>query len=246
MANEVATREPVFGNVVKSANLAKALKKSADKNPRTGSGGQGTFLNFSGKRGLYSVGTEGKGADMEQLYLVNIAGFEDGWICWKGGKPVAKRLANINEDPVDTPDMNEMGPFDTGNGEGWHMLKAFQLKGLDDDEQFYFSNNSVSGVAEIATLIEAVVNQIENEEPAWPIIELSMEQFSAKGHKNFKPVFKVYGWVSDESLGVLFDPDSDIDEVIAASAGSADESASEEAPVPSEGEQPSRRRRRKL
>lgn len=233
--NEVATK-PVFGGQVamaSSAALVSAIEESAEKDPR-GAMGDSDFLNFSGKRGVYTIGAKAREINGEELWLPNIAGFEDGWICWKGGAPVASRLALITGVPVPMPDMNEFGPFETGKGDGWFQAKSMTLKSLDTDEQGYFKINSISGVSAVADLQKAIVAQAQAGKPAWPLLFLKKEEFTAKGFKNFKPVFEVYGWLSDENVQELMtNEDADIDALIT-SSGSA-------APAPEE--KPKTRRR---
>ena len=125
---------PVFGGAVAmkgSAALASAMKESAVKDPR-GSAGDSDYLNFSAKQGTYSIGSKQEAIDPDEMWVVNIASFEAGWICWKGGRPVATRLSNISDTSVPAPDMDEFGPFD-GDGDGWFQAKAFILRSIDTE-----------------------------------------------------------------------------------------------------------------
>lgn len=232
MGNDVA---PVFGGNVtmpKASELADALNTSGDRNPRSGASGDGKYLNFSGKSGRFSVGAgEDKDEyDIETLLLPNIAAFQNGWVCWKGGRPVDTRMASIMDPPVVTPDMNEHGPFDSKNGEGWYQAKAMMLRDIDSEEQYYFKVNSVSGVDQIAKLEKAIADRAKRGEPAWPVFKFKIEDFKAHGHTNYKPVIVVEGWLDDVNVQVLFsDPDADLDELVAASDIAASSS------LPSEG-----------
>lgn len=219
MANEVVKGNP-FGGAVQlrnAAEMAKAVDASAQRGALGGAPEGSEYLNFSGKRGVYEFGREKENVDKRERWLVNIASFEDGFVCWKGGAPVATRLANIyTQPPVQEPDMDEGGPFDTGNGEGWHKAKTMVVKSVDeDDKQGYFKTNSKSGVAVFADLQNEVAQRLRQGRPAWPLIQMGVETFIAKGQKNSKPKFTIYGWLDDERVGALgADPDSDIDELI--------------------------------
>ncbi len=265
MTNDVA---PVFGGNVampKAADLADALSDSGNKNPRAGAG-DGTYLNFSGKTGRFHTGSgdDKSEYDVSTLLLPNISAFQNGWTCWKGGRPVETRLATIMKPPVPTPDMEEHGPFDKRNGEGWHQTKAMMLRDIDSEEQYYFKTNSVSGVDQIAKLEKAIADRARRGEAAWPVFNFKIEEFKAHGHTNFKPVIVVEGWLDDANVNVLFnDPEADLDELFVASETGAssdaqslpsegnDEPSSAEESSPSEDEEggtkpPRRSRRRSL
>ena len=235
--NEIA---PVFGGDVSmpsSSALAGALKESAVKDPRGGALDGADYLNFSGKRGMFTSGADGKPFDMESTLVPNIAGFQDGWVCWKNGQPVATRLANITGAPVPTPDFNEFAPFEN-DADGWFQAKAAMFKDVDDGAQYFFKINSVSGVSALAGLIGLIADRAERGDPAWPVLQLGVDEFQAKGYKNYKPEFNILGWLSDENVGRVFSEEEvDLDELMA--DGSAP------AAIPSQGkEEPKRRRRR--
>ena len=219
MTNEVATS--AFGTDVSMPNaaaLSSALKQSSTQGARGGAPGGSSFLNFSGKKGTYQVGISKRLVGPDEMWLVNIASFEDGWVCWKGGAPKAKRFAGIMDTPVPVPDTEEFGPFDSSGGEGWYQAKAMILKSVDEDEQGYFSINSLSGVSAFSELQGDVATQMEAGQPAWPLVTLGSEEFKAQGHKNSKPVFTITGWLDDARMQQLFsDPDVSIDDLIEAS-----------------------------
>ena len=235
MSNEIANP---FGGAVAISNadaMAAALTGSAAEGRQGGAPDGSDFLNFSGKRGAYEFGPDKSDVENNEVWLVNIAAFEDGWVCWKGGTPAATRLSNIyNGQPIPEPDPQELGPF-SGDGDGWHKAKSMVLKSVDeDDRQGYFKINSKSGVSAFADLQTLVADRFRSGQPAWPLVQLDKESFTAKGHKHFKPKLVVYGWLDDARVAELAaDPDADLDDLIkAAKAGGADE---EEAPKPRRG-----------
>ena len=181
--------------------LKRALDTSVQDDTR-GGGEDGVYINFSGKRGVYEIGPDKDGADPDEIWLVNTASFESGWICWKGGRPVAKRMASIYGDPVVTPDMTEHGPFPEGSGEGWFVCKSMTLRSLDSGVQGVFTTNSKSGVSSLVGIQKEIASRV-GDLPSWAIIQLSHEEFSAQGNKNFKPVFPVFGWLGDAQINAL-------------------------------------------
>jgi len=242
MGNEVAN--PFGGSVamVDREEMAKRAAASAQSGARGGAPDSSEYLNFSGKRGVYQLGQDKAQVQNDELWLLNIASFEDGYVCWKGGKPAAQRMANIFGAgyPVAVPSDDEGGPFDKGRGEGWSFAKGWVSKSLDTDRQAYFRVNSVSGVSEMADLIEEVAQRMAGGEPCWPVFSYDNEEFEAQGYKNFKPKFPVSGWLTDEQVTAYAKGDLDLDDVL----GGEEKPAVTKAPDPAEQQTTGRRRRR--
>lgn len=210
MTTEVA--KSVFGGKVNVANvaaLAQRAAESAQNTPRAGAPDGSDYMNFSGKRGVYTIGKDNRVIPDDEIWVVNVTSFEEGWMCWKGGKPAATRLSNIYTGaPVGVPDSNELGPFDTNKGEGWFQAKAMVLRSCDEGQQGYFKINSVSGVSAVAEFIGQFAERAAAGEPCWPAITLGIEQFESQGFKNYKPVFEIVGWLDDAALARLADGES--------------------------------------
>lgn len=217
MGNEVANP---FGSSVAIKNrqeMAQRAAASASNGARGGAPDGSVYMNFSGKRGVYTVGSgdNKRTVQEDELWLINVSSFEDGYICWKGGSPASTRMANIySGTPVAAPAPDELGPFNSQKGEGWYSAKGWVFKSLDEDTQAYLRLNSVSGVAEMSSVIEECASRMGNDMACWPIVQCTAEDFEAQGFKNSKPIFKIYGWLDDDALAKLADPDADIDELI--------------------------------
>jgi hypothetical protein len=241
MANEITNP---FGGAVKPLDtkaMAARAKESANEAPQRG--GESEFLNFSGKKGVYSDFQDGKTVTPDEPFLLNVASFMDGWIAWKGGKPVAKLWYNIfTEQRIPEPDHDLHGPYNTAKGEGWQSQRGWQAKSLDNDRQIEFSNSSVSGKAEMGDMLKEVSRRMASGEPCWPVFVHDLEQFEAQGFKNYKPIFAVIGWLDDAALPELSgDGGYDLDELFADSVkrtGSAAVTGAPEADEPSESENP--------
>jgi hypothetical protein len=190
-----------------------ALDNSVQDDPR-GSDEDGVYINFSGKRGLYEIGADKNNADPDEIWLVNIGSFQTGWICWKGGRPVAKRMASIYGAPTAVPDMDEHGPFNAGNGEGWSIAKSMVLRSLDSGVQGIFTTNSKSGVSSLVGIQKEISEKIGEGSAAWAVVHLQKEAFTAQGNKNFKPVFPIYGWLGDAQVTELSTMDTVTSEII--------------------------------
>jgi hypothetical protein len=226
MANEIE-KSGVFGGVVSMMNpeaLKAALVDSAARDPRGSAADGSDYMNFSGKRGVYEIGQEKRDTTADELWLVNVPAFKDGWICWKGGRAVAKRMAQLGM-PIPSVDQAEHGPFEK-DGDGWYQAKSLTVKSIDSGQQAEFTINSVSGVSVFASLQKEVTARLIAGQPYWPIIGFGKESFMAQGYKNFKPVITVDGWLNDEQvmseLPALFadeEAEIDLEAMYAAAAG---------------------------
>jgi hypothetical protein len=194
MTGEVV-KKTVFGGAVAmrgGAGLAAALAQTASEGSLGTAPDGSVFLNFSGKRGVYEWGREKEDVDEDETFIVNPDAFETGWVCWKGGAPVAKRLQNISLPKMQSPDFNEFGPFNANNGEGWFQARSMIIKSVDeDDRQGYWTINSKSGVAAFSDLMDQIAGKIRNGEPYFPLIRLGSEKFLAQGQWNSKPKFTI-------------------------------------------------------
>lgn len=238
MGNEVA---PVFGGKVNIADMqamAAKAKESANNNPRGGAPDGSDYMNFSGKQGRYTIGQDKREIQPDERWIIDVTSFQEGWVCWKGGQSPSSRMANIYTDPpVQQPDEEELGPFNREKGDGWFQGKAMTLKSVDYDQQGYFKINSVSGVSAVAELIGEFASKAANGLPCWPVVCLDKESFEAQGFKNFKPVFLIQGWLTDEQVGRLAEGE-DVDGLLDES-----EEGPKEVEPPKEETKPAGRRR---
>lgn len=218
---------PIFGgqmvDIETSQALINALEDTVDDGARNA---DVSYMNFSGKRGVYSIGVDKRVPGEAEPFLVAITAFELGWICWKGGKPVAKRMAKITQPKIPEPSADENGPFDERRGEGWHRARAIVVRSMENSEQCYFANNSKSGVAVMSDLHRDVLARVKSGQPCWPVITFGMEEFESNDYKNFKPTFDVIAWLESEDVQKLADPNVDPMSLL------GEEEEEEEAPKP--------------
>lgn len=236
----------VFGgkvNVKDMKSLAAKAQNAAQNNPRGGAPNGSDYMNFSGKRGVYTIGQDNREIHKDEVWIVDVTSFEEGWVCWKGGTPAATRLANIyNGVPVEQPDPNEFGPF-TGDGDGWSQAKAMVLKSCDNDQQGYFKINSVSGVSAMAELIGEFAERAASGLPCWPVVRLDKEEFTARGYKNFKPKFAIEGWLDNDGIARLVAGDDVM--VILEDGGNTDQIEDQTEEEPEEEPEPPKTTRRR-
>lgn len=206
---EVVKANP-FGSIAaveEDDDLRQHMNETANQGART-EGGAVSYMSFSGKKGRYSIGQDGREPGEDEPFLVSPRHFKKGYICWKGGRPVDERMAGYKEPKILAPDPSEHGPFDR-NEDGWYFARSFGAKSLENSEQVQLTNNSKSGVSTIADLELAIRERLNAGEPCWPIITFGKEEFESKGYKNDKPVFDIIKWLSSAEVSLWdeeFDP----------------------------------------
>lgn len=177
--------------------LMQQMQEQADFGAR---GGDVSYMSFSGKKGQYKIGVNGRAPEPGEPWLVAVPLFKTGYICWKGGKPVSKRMAGMREPNIMQPDPEEGGPFDDRKGEGWFQARSMGARSLMNGEEIEFTINSKSGVAAIAELQREVLEQMAAGHGFWPVIEFGTESFESKGFKNDKPTLTVRKWLTSDDI----------------------------------------------
>lgn len=189
----------VFGGVdlTDTETLRKQMAETADVGAR---GAEGvSYMSFSGKKGRYKIGVEGREPGAKEPFLVAIPLFKMGYICWKNGKPIAKRLAGLRDPQITEPSADELGPFEK-DGEGWFRGRSMAARSLENGEEIEFSINSKSGVAVIADLHKQVTEKMASSDAFWPVVVFGSEEFEAGGYKNDKPTMDVIAWLTRDDI----------------------------------------------
>lgn len=215
---------PVFGgdliDLGDSDRFIAAMEDTVDEGAR---GGDVSYMSFSGKMGRIKIGVDGRSPDEDELFVVAPTMFTTGWICWKSGKPAAKRMSKLGQPKIAEPDPDELGPFENSK-DGWSKARGITMKSLQHDEQIEFTNNSKSGVSVMADLQRDVLDRYKSGDACVPIMHVGMEEFTAQGNTNYKPVFDVVKWITPEELNQMADPEFDVMSLVDGSSGNvADE-----------------------
>jgi hypothetical protein len=205
MSNEIA---PFGGGKVALMDdkaLLEQMQEDADFGARSG---DVSYMSFSGKKGRYEIGVDKRAPDDDEPFLVAVPLFKTGYICWRGGKPISKRMAGMREPKIVQPDPDELGPFDR-DGDGWFAARSIGARSLANGEEIEFTINSKSGVAVMADLHRDILERLSAGEDPWPVVTFSMEEFEAKGYKNYKPIINVVKWLPTEEITRWTDDDFD-------------------------------------
>ncbi len=160
------------------------------------------YMSFSGKTGMYAIGRD-RDEPGDELYLVEPQSVVEGWVCWKGQRPVDRIEWSVYERAKAKVDMEQLpdhSPYRESAGEGWNRLLGFGCVGTDSDEvHVKFTTTSTSGRNAVQDLLSAISDRAASGEPHIPIIEYSKEQFEAQEQKNWKPKFEIKAWIERAS-----------------------------------------------
>jgi hypothetical protein len=184
---------------------------------RTGSGSSVTYLSFSGKTGSYALGRDRTDVTDDVLWILEPKSVIEGWICWKGGKPVDRvEWSTYNKAAaVDEVDLKDHGPYNTKTGEGWQRALGFGCISTDGAAtSVQFITNSVSGRNAISDLLAELVRRMTSGSPSLPIFGFGAESFTAQGATNYKPKFLIPGWATRAEVAAFLAGEISLDELV--------------------------------
>lgn len=225
MTGSLMKSAPAGAIVAVSMEDAAALVEQEMEGVATGSGGV-TYVNFSGKLGKYAVGKEKEDIDPDDLFVLDLRYLLKGWNCWKGSKPVEKHRWSMLDraSAVAEEDLQDHGPYRANLGEGWRQMVGFWTRSLTtgDDTVYEFTTDSVSGRNSVDDVVKEMVDRAKKREPAFPVISFDKKQFTAQETTNWKPVFPVHAWATEEQVqAVLQDTGYTVDDLLAGKPVSA-------------------------
>ncbi len=205
---------PIFGGAIvdmaDADRFVAAMEETVDVGAR---GGDVSYMSFSGKKGGYKIGIDGRTPDENEHFVIAPTMFTVGWLCWKDGRPIARRMSKLGQPPVAQPAEDELGPF-SNQKDGWFRARGCTMKSAEHDEQIEFTTNSKSGVAVIQDIQRQVLDRYKAGQACVPVVTLDEEEFEAQGNTNMKPVFDVTHWLTQEELTSLGNGDVDIMDLI--------------------------------
>lgn len=180
----------------------------AEEMTNIGSGSQQgvTYVNFSGKLGRYNVGKNKEDMDPDRLFFMDFRLAIKGWNCWKGSKPIDKHRwrAIDRSKAVHEHELEDHSPYNDKKGEGWRPMAGFWAKALDGDETTYeFTTDSTSGRNSVEDLFVATIDRLKKKEPFFPVFAFECEEFTAQDSTNWKPVFTVAGWLTEDQIAAV-------------------------------------------
>ena len=210
-------------------HFQKALANTKNSVGVTGGGKQ--YLKLLKNGGYWVYGQKDTEVEEGSRWAINPMTLQTGFVAWKGGQPVGKRMGSIFN-PVITRDQLE------DVGAPWTEAVAFDLvciSGEDVGVEAEYNANSYGGRKAFTDIRDALMKQSGiDADRIVPIVEMTSDEYT---HKEFgltyNPVFDIKDWGSMSQSAPAEEPGGD----------TAEEPKKEEPKVEAKAEEPVRRRR---
>lgn len=183
------------GAALPSKGLASAFLRASDA---VGVTGNTLFLRLTKGTGEWVYGPQNTEVEENSLWAINPTSFMTGYIAWKGGRPVGKRMKPINDpNPVRLEELPDVQAE-------WGVNVSFQLQcvhGEDRDTVVEYAANTYGGKTAFRELMLTMHRQSQ-EDPAnlVPIVELMSDFYiHSEWGRTYNPIFKIKRWVAFDS-----------------------------------------------
>lgn len=190
MANVV----PFKGNLpaLNINHFQKAL--ATTKNAVGVSGGGKQFLKLLKNGGYWVYGQKDTEVEEGSLWAINPMSLQTGFVAWKGGQPVGKRMGSIFNAPITRDELTDVGAK-------WDEAVSFELvctSGEDVGVECEYNANSYGGRKAFTELMDALMKQSAiDADKIVPIVEMTSDEYT---HKEFgltyNPIFEIKDWGS--------------------------------------------------
>jgi hypothetical protein len=171
---------------------------------------QGQYMRFS--KGEWLFGSDKLELSLGSRFAANMNGLQVGWICWKGGQPVERRM-NLLIDMVPVPSRASLGDTDEGlwelgdRGEPrdpWAFTNELQLMSPDGDLYIY-STASDGGKRDLGRLCGAYTEGLKQHPGQVPVVTLGRGSYDHKiklRGKIWVPVLNIVDWTDESVLAI--------------------------------------------
>lgn len=171
----------------------------------------GVYMKFNGNDGRYTVGKPPKEVKQGVEVAVNIAQAQHGWLEWKGGEVVNRRMIPVVDGPSPAPPEGEplvgelKKPYDR---DGWQDTMILQVVGLSGDLKgvtVEFTTSSYGGKQAVNGVLDVAFEMIDTPEGARgfinPIVTLGGDSYYHDGYSRdvHFPVLEIVGWTDGET-----------------------------------------------
>lgn len=184
------------------------------------------FLKFDGRSGVTSIidgQKEARFPDGTKLAL-DIFSSTQGYICWNNKEVVSQYDKSFFETLPDIDTMEDHGPYEDPEKDGWSPIYMLFLKDLKTNTQYKLRVSSKSGMKQVDRLFQQIgdLEALHDFTKQTPVITIDAEPFVSKGNKNYKPVFAIVEWLDTPSAPAA-SPVAVEQRQIAAKSSSADQ-----------------------
>jgi hypothetical protein len=162
--------------------------------------GNTAFLRLTKGTGEWVYGQTNTEVEENSLWAINPGSFSTGYIAWKGGKPVGKRMKPINDpNPVTLDELPACGAE-------WDVNVAFELQCVYGEDATLpvvveYTANSFGGKKAFSALMSSMHRQsIEDPAHIVPVVELLNDSYQhPEWGQIYNPIFQIRKWVAYDS-----------------------------------------------
>lgn len=171
-------------------HFQKAL--AATKNAVGVEAGGKQYLKLAKNDGAWVYGQKDTAVEEGSQWAINPMTLQTGFVAWKGGKPVGKRMGSIFNPPISESDLHDVGAK-------WDAAVAFDLtciSGEDVGVLCEYSANSYGGRKAFTELMDALMKQSSiDPNTIVPIVELVSDEYDHREYgTTYNPVFEIKSW----------------------------------------------------
>lgn len=150
------------------------------------------FLKLVKNGGYWVYGQKDTEVEEGSLWAINPMSLQSGFVAWKGGQPVGKRMGSIFNPPIRRDELDEVGAK-------WDEAVAFDLvciSGEDVGTECQYNANSYGGRKAFTELMDALMKQTSvDATKIVPIVEMTSDSYTHKEYgETFNPIFDIKEW----------------------------------------------------
>jgi hypothetical protein len=202
MANELVKFK---GASLPSGGLSNSLRSAILRTKDVvGVTGNTPFLRLMKGNGYWVYGAQNTEVEENSLWAVNPTSFVVGYIAWKAGRPVGKKMRSISDKPVTVDELPDVGAE-------WDVNVGFDLQcvyGEDEGTVVTYTANSYGGKKAYNDILSALYKQAElNDGNIVPVVELKSDSYThSEFGKIHNPVFEIKKWIGFQGEEVPAEP----------------------------------------
>lgn len=180
------------------------------------------YFQFSGNTGEWKF--NGQIYEHGTAVAINPGEMRKGFVCWKGGKPIARVVERIIPNPGEAPvrlphksELKDHGPYDSAN-DGWTELVELPVRFLDTGTEADISLSSKGGRRALLALgaewaTKSKMNLDDDGQKMIAIVEIGANSFKPKDSPGLKwaPSFKIIAWEPADALAAHLAGEGDDD-----------------------------------
>ena len=167
---------------------------AATKNAVGVTAGGKQFLKLAKNDGAWIYGQKDTAVEEGSLWAINPMTLQTGFVAWKKGQPVGKRMGSIFNAPITRDELNDVEA-------PWAEAVAFDLtciSGEDIGTVCEYSANSYGGRKAFTDLMDALMKQSSIEpDKIVPVVELVSDEYEHREYGiTYNPVFEIKSWAT--------------------------------------------------